>query len=71
HPERTALEGIERFESFLKSIGMPLTLRQLGCDPKDIPYLAEHTKRPNNGKVGFFVPMDTAEIIEVLNIANK
>ena len=72
HPEVTALEGIERFEQFLRDIGMPVTLGELGAKAEDIPFLAQHTKRNNGGKLcGFFVAMDTQGIEEVLRIADR
>ena len=72
HPEVTAMEGIQRFEQFLRDIGMPVTLKELGAKAEDIPFLAQHTKRNNGGKLcGFFVAMDTAGIEEVLRIADR
>ena len=52
HPERTAKAGIEALRTFLRSIGMPLTLTELGAREEDIPYLA-HTACYGNGKPGF------------------
>ncbi len=66
HPERTGLQGIERFEQFLESIGMPLRLSELGVDPADIPAMAAKTKRNNAGKLGFFRPLDTEDIAKIL-----
>lgn len=66
HPERTGLQGIERFEQFLGSIGMPLRLSELGVDPADIPAMAAKTKRNNAGKLGFFRPLDTEDIAKIL-----
>lgn len=60
NPEKTALEGIEAFERFLKSIGMPLTFAEIGAKEEDIDYLA-HTACYGNGgsgKVGGVVKMD-------------
>jgi alcohol dehydrogenase YqhD (iron-dependent ADH family) len=57
HPERTALEGIERFEAFLTGIGMPVTLTALGAKREDIPFLAKKTKRGPDGKTGNFVKL--------------
>ena len=72
HPENTAMEGIQRFEQFLRDIGMPVTLGELGAKAEDIPFLAQHTKRNNGGKLcGFFVAMDTQGIEEVLRIADR
>lgn len=39
--EQTALRGIEAFEAFLKSIGMPLTFAEIGADEKDIDLMTE------------------------------
>ncbi len=39
--EETALLGIEKFEAFLKSIGMPLSFAEIGADAKDIDRLTE------------------------------
>ena len=71
HPERTALEGIERFEKFLTSIGMPITFAELGAKEEDIPALAAKCKRNNNGNLGFFRPLDTAAIEAVYRLAVK
>lgn len=69
HPERTALQGIERFEAFLKSIGMPLTFEELGAKEEDIPELAEKVKYADNGLVGNFYPLNRAAVEEVYRIA--
>lgn len=39
--EQTALKGIEAFEAFLKSIGMPLTFAEIGAKEQDIDRLTE------------------------------
>ena len=70
-PLSTGLEGIARFERFLKGLGMPTTLRALGADPADIPALAAKTKRNNAGKLGFFVPLDTEDIEKILRLADQ
>ena len=69
HPEKTAMAGIERFVRFLKDLGMPTTLAELGADPADIPALAANTKRNNGNKLGFFRPLDTEGIERVLRAA--
>ncbi len=71
NPEMTALGGIERFETFLKTIGMPLTLKELNIKAEDIPFMAGNTKKNNQGKTGFFVPLDAKMIEEILMIANR
>ncbi len=48
HPERTALEGIEKTEAFFKSIGMPSRLSEFGITEDAIPEMA--VKCTNYGK---------------------
>lgn len=66
HPEKTGLDGIARYEQFLRSIGMPTRLGELHVDPADIPAMAEKCKRNNAGKLGFFRPLDTEDIAKIL-----
>ena len=40
-PKRTARQGVERFKAFLREIGMPLTLQEIGIGPEDIPRMVE------------------------------
>ena len=41
HPEVTALEGINAFQSFLVSLGMPKNFSELGAKEEDIPKLVQ------------------------------
>ena len=73
HPEETALRGIEAHEAFLREIGMPLTLRELGARTEDIPALAAKTKvtNPGDGTTGGVFHMTRADIEAVLRIADR
>ena len=72
HPEETALRGIEAHEAFLRSIGMPLTLKELGARAEDIPALAAKTKTTNpDGTTGGVFPMTAADIEAILRIADR
>lgn len=72
HPEKTALRGIEAHEAFLRDIGMPVTLRELGARPEDIPALAAHTKKTNpDGTTGGVFPMTPADIEAILRLADR
>ena len=72
HPEATALQGIEAHEQFLRDIGMPTTLKELGADPADIPALAAKTKKTNpDGTTGGSYPMTPADIEAILRIADR
>ena len=72
HPEKTALRGIEAHEAFLRDIGMPLTLKELGAKTEDIPALAAKTKKTNpDGTTGGTFPMTPADIEAILHIADR
>ena len=71
HPEVTAKAGIAAFRAFLKSIGMPQTMAEVGGKEEDIPYLA-HTAaygNGNGGTLGGFVVLreeDMANIYQLM-----
>lgn len=73
HPERTAMAGIEAHEHFLRDIGMPLTLKELGARTEDIPALAAKTKKtdPVAGTTGGAFPMTVQDIEAILRIADR
>ncbi len=51
NPEITAKAGIKALRNFLRAIGMPQTLAEVGGREEDIPYLA-HTAAYGNGNGG-------------------
>ena len=67
NPEITALEGISRFENFLKSIGMPVTFAELGAKEEDIPKMVE--KLSQQGSVGGFVKIGAKEAEAIYKLA--
>lgn len=69
NPEKTALEGIDAFKSFLKSIGMPSTLAEVGGKEKDIPELVKNFGLPKGGKTGGFVKLSSDDIAEIYRLA--
>lgn len=71
HPENTAVAGINAFRSFLKSIGMPTTLAELGAKVEDIEQMA-HTAcfgDARQGTVGGFVRLEEKDVAAILRIA--
>ena len=72
HPENTALAGIEAHEAFLRSIGMPVTMKELGAKTEDIPFLANKTKKNNpDGTTGGVFHMTPVDIEAILRIADR
>ena len=72
HPEKTAMRGIEAHEQFLRDIGMPLTLRELGARTEDIPALAAKTKKTNpDGTTGGTFHLTVPDIEAILRLADR
>ncbi len=70
HPEVTAKAGIARFRAFLKSIGMPLTLSDIGAKTEDIPAMTAHRgEKPGGFPFGGFVKIGPEEMTSILHLA--
>ena len=70
HPEVTAKAGICAFRNFLKSIGMPQTLAELGGKEEDIPQLAHMAAygNGNDGTLGGFVVLQEADMANIYRL---
>lgn len=69
HPERTALEGIMRYERFISSIGLPGSFEEIGARREDIPQLIAKVRRRSDGRVGNFRPLDDGDMRAIYEIA--
>lgn len=67
HPEVTALEGINAFAAFLKSIGMPGNFAELGAKEEDIPQLVETLCYGDgrNGSISGFVRLNKEDCTKI------
>lgn len=67
-PEVTAREGIAAFKEFVKSIGMPTTITEIGGKEEDIPMLVENMfhECPNHGS---FVKLTKEIAAEIYRMA--
>ncbi len=71
NPEKTAREGIRKFEEFLLSIGMPIRFNALGAKKDDISILIKMLKlneRPGN-TIGYFVKLTENDIEAIYYLA--
>ena len=68
YPEKTAAEGIQRFEKFLKSIGMPVRFGELGAKKEDIPTLIDMLNIVNR-PVGNFVRLGKEDAVKIYELA--
>ncbi len=71
NPAETALAGIEAYEQFLRDIGMPTTMKELGARTEDIPELTRRVRRAPDGTVGQFQKLDDAAIERIFRIADR
>jgi alcohol dehydrogenase YqhD (iron-dependent ADH family) len=65
----TAFEGIRRFKSWLKSIGMPLTLKELGVPKKDLDAVIKRCLEANGGLVKGYMDLDEKAVTEIYSSA--
>lgn len=68
-PEKTALEGIDRMQDFLVSIGMPSCLAELGIKADRIPEMAKKATGGGKHMIGNFVKLSEEDVEEILRKA--
>lgn len=65
--EKTALAGIERLKEYFRSIGLPVTLKELGIPDDRLEEMA--AKCTERGPVGNFVKLDKEDVLNILKMA--
>ena len=68
-PEETALEGISRLEKYFRSIGMPVTLKELGVPEDRLEEMAAKATGNDTYTIGQYVKLKKADILNILNRA--
>jgi alcohol dehydrogenase YqhD (iron-dependent ADH family) len=68
HPERTAMQGIECYERFVSSLGMPIRFAQLGANEADIPFLVK-TLGLGKNSIGSFVQLYEDDVRKIYELA--
>jgi len=68
-PERTALEGIGKLQDFLKSIGMPINITELGVHDDRLEEMADKCTNSDSTTVGNFVKLGKVDVLNVLKLA--
>lgn len=67
-PGKTALKGIERYEQFVSSLGMPIRFGQLGAKAEDIPVLVEKLGLGER-TLGSFVKLTEEDVRKIYELA--
>jgi len=65
-----AIEGIERFTEWLRSLGLPTTLAELGVPADEMDVAAERCVENLGGKINGFMELDADAIREIYTLAN-
>ncbi|WP_026671944.1 iron-containing alcohol dehydrogenase [Alkalihalobacterium bogoriense] len=65
--EKTAREGIKRFEQFLQSIGMPITLTEVEIDETHFKEMAK--KATERWELGNFVKLKEEDVLQIFHLA--
>ncbi|MCL2112024.1 MAG: iron-containing alcohol dehydrogenase [Clostridiales bacterium] len=65
HSPLVALDGIERFEVWLNSIGLPTTLTGLGVPEGDVDAAIERCIQDTGGMIGGYIDIDKNGIAEI------
>ncbi|HCG63250.1 MAG: butanol dehydrogenase [Spirochaetes bacterium GWC2_52_13] len=71
HPERTAEQGIVAMKEYFKSLGMPVTMKELGIDPSEYQTLADMTTYGNTKPLPSYVALGSEEIVEIFKLASE
>jgi alcohol dehydrogenase YqhD (iron-dependent ADH family) len=66
--EKTALQGIDRYEQFVSSLGMPIRFAELGAKAEDIPLLVK-TLGLGENTLGSFVKLTSEDARKIYELA--
>lgn len=72
NPEETALQGIEAWDTWCRSIGMPVTISELGIHltEEDMDIMAKHAVETGNGSIGkFFHKLTERDVKKIYELA--
>ena len=64
-PVSTALLGLDHFRRWLKAVGMPLTLKELGVPGEDLEAVVDRCMARNGGMVRGFMDLDRQAVEEI------
>lgn len=70
-PEETALEGIRRQVAFYRSIGLPVTLKELGAGEDRLEEMANKATAGDTKTLGQFVKLKKADVVAIMELAKN
>lgn len=69
NPELTARRGIQAYKAFSRSIGMPVTLKELNIGAESLYKMAEKATDRGTRTLGNYVPLGTEDIYRIYTLA--
>ena len=69
NPEWTALEGIRAYKDYMRSIGAPVSLKELGIGDDRLMEMADKATNGDKQPQGGFVKLKKKDIYEILKLA--
>lgn len=64
-PVKTARAGIRELALFYQSLGLPVSLQELGVRREDLAEMTKNAKRNPSGTCGYYEPLTTEDILEL------
>ena len=64
-----ALEGISRLKTFFKSLGLPVTMEELGIKDPDIDLLVKKLHENKGDEIGGYYRLRSPQTTEIYNLA--
>jgi alcohol dehydrogenase YqhD (iron-dependent ADH family) len=68
-PERTALDGISRITQFFKSIGLPVTLKEMDVPEDRLQEMASKCTMEGKSSIGSFMKLHKEDVHNILKLA--
>ena len=69
HPEETVLRAIDLQENYYRSIGMPVSLSELGVKEEDLETLALRCSRDKSRTLIGYKPLDYDDVLAIFKMA--
>ena len=64
-PAKTARAGIRALVRFYQSLGLPVSLQELGVRREDLAEMTKNVKRNPSGTCGYYEPLTTEDVLEL------
>ncbi len=69
NPEKTALKGIARLETFWQSLGLPVRISATGIDDSKFGEMAAKATASGANTLGNFVKLNQSDVLKIYNLA--